>query len=107
VVEHHRYPIAHEISSDEQRDLLAWLETLRDEGYRLSKVFFELKTLEQIGELVADPAVARARYGLTDEEIVLLQARDRTQLLAAGVNPYLIRLVYRDQTTFNVERVAP
>ena len=28
VVEHHRYPIAHEISSDEQRDLLAWLETL-------------------------------------------------------------------------------
>ena len=29
-------------------------------GYRLSKVFFELKTLEQIGELVADPALAAA-----------------------------------------------
>ena len=76
-------------------------------GYRLSKVFFELKSLDKIGELVADPAAARARYGLTDEEIALLRARDRTQLLEAGVNPYLIRLVYRDQTTFNVQRVAP
>jgi hypothetical protein len=76
-------------------------------GYRLSKVFFEQKTLEKIGELVADPAAARARYGLTDDEIALLQERDRARLLAAGVNPYLIRLVYRDQTTFNVQRVAP
>jgi hypothetical protein len=76
-------------------------------GYRLSKVFFELKSLEKIGELAADPAVARAQYDLTDEEIALLQARDRAQLLAAGVNPYLIRLVYRDQATFNVQRVAP
>ena len=76
-------------------------------GYRLSKVFFELKTLEKIGELCADPAAARARYGLTDDEIALLRERDRTKLLAAGVNPYLIRLVYRDQTTFNVQRVAP
>jgi phospholipase/carboxylesterase len=27
-LEHHRYPIAHEISADERTDLLAWLETL-------------------------------------------------------------------------------
>jgi hypothetical protein len=73
----------------------------------MSKVFFELKSLEKIGELVADPAAARARYGLTDDEIALLRERDRAKLLAAGVNPYLIRLVYRDQATFNVERVAP
>jgi hypothetical protein len=75
-------------------------------GYRLSKVFFELKTLERIGELAADPAAA-ARYGLTADEIALLAERDRAKLLAAGVNPYLIRLVYRDQATFNVLRVAP
>jgi hypothetical protein len=75
-------------------------------GYRLSKVFFELKTLERIGELAADP-VAAARYGLTADEIALLAERDRAKLLAAGVNPYLIRLVYRDQATFNVLRVAP
>lgn len=76
-------------------------------GYRLSKVFFELGSLEKIGELVADAAAARARYGLTDNEVALLKARDRAQLLAAGVNPYLIRIVYRDQATFNVARVAP
>ena len=75
-------------------------------GYRLSKVFFELKTLERIGELAADP-VAAAHYGLTADEIALLAERDRAKLLAAGVNPYLIRLVYRDQATFNVQRVAP
>jgi hypothetical protein len=74
-------------------------------GYRLSKVFYEAGSLEKIGELAADPDAARARYGLTGDEIALLRERDRAKLLAAGVNPYLIRLVYRDQATFNVRPV--
>lgn len=76
-------------------------------GYRLNKVFFELMSREKIAELAADAVLARVQYGLTDDEIALLQSGDRARLLAAGVNPYLIRLVYRDQATFNVQRVAP
>lgn len=74
-------------------------------GYRLSKVLFQLKSPENVAALVADPSAARARYELTDEEIAVLRDGDRTRLFELGANPYLIRLVYRNQKTFDVRRI--
>ena len=73
-------------------------------GYRLSKVLFQLKSPDKVAALVADPSAA-ARYDLTGDEIAALRAGDRTRLFELGANPYLIRLVYRNQTTFDVTRV--
>lgn len=73
-------------------------------GYRLSKVLFQLKSPDRVAALVADPS-ARAQYELTDEEIAALRDGDRTRLLELGANPYLIRIVYRNQNTFDVRRI--
>ena len=65
-------------------------EDLARRGYRLNRMLYELRLPEQRGALLADPERFYREYGLGDEEIRLLLARDWQGLLDAGANIYTL-----------------
>ena len=65
-------------------------EHLARRGYRLNRMMYDLRIPERRAALTADPEGFYRSYGLSDEEIRLLQARDWQGLLDAGANVYTL-----------------
>jgi protocatechuate 4,5-dioxygenase alpha chain len=59
-------------------------------GYRLNRMLYELRLPERREALLDDPERFYRSYGLGDEEIRLLLARDWRGLLKAGANVYTL-----------------
>ena len=59
-------------------------------GYRLNRMLYDLRLPERREALLADPEGFYRGYGLGDEEIRLLLARDWQGLLDAGANIYIL-----------------
>ena len=59
-------------------------------GYRLNRMMYDLRLPERRAALLADPERFYREYGLGDEEIRLLLARDWQGLLDAGANIYTL-----------------
>ena len=64
-------------------------------AYQLNKLLYNLRDAEKVRTLVANETELDSQFRLTLEEIEALRSEDIGRLYHLGVNPYLIRLVYR------------
>ncbi len=59
-------------------------------GYALNRMCHTLNRAENRAAFAADPDGYCARFGLNDEELAAVRARDKTKLFAAGGNMYFL-----------------
>jgi len=70
--------------------IVAYDEGPARRGYRLNRMMYDLRLPERREALAADPEGFYRGYGLGEEEIRLLLARDWPGLLEAGANIYAL-----------------
>ena len=60
------------------------------QGYRINKLAMSLKNAENRAAFLADERSYMRQYGLTEDEMKLLERRDWSGLIAAGGSVYLL-----------------
>lgn len=85
---------AEDLAPRRDRQLPPWIvpfdERLARRGYRLNRMLYDLCRPDRRQDLRADEPAFYASYGLTEQEISLLLARDYQGLLEAGANIYTL-----------------